>query len=252
MANTEKIVTGFIVLTVIIALFSLFYASKSLFFPDENKDAFGIKNKQTNQMPKMSRMSFTSFDIELAKKFMDKDNDGKCDVCGMDVDFCIQAGQLQCNMGVDAQIGVLDSQHIHADWKVYINSKVLDFSDKSHMERMRSNQPVSSFIHVDSGTTLPEKTSDVLHMHATGVPLWIFFKSVGIDFNKDCITLENKENYCNEDNKKLKLFVNGKENNEFENYVFEDLDKILISYGDESEEEIQKQLNSITDFAKLH
>ena len=51
------------------------------------------------------------------------------DSCGMDVDLCIQTGQLQCNMVSGSTIGILDSEHIHADWKVYINNKVLDFSD---------------------------------------------------------------------------------------------------------------------------
>ena len=245
MTNAERIVTGFIALTIIVALFSLFYASKSLFFPDEKIEGQEQKNH-------VSAMRFTSFDVELAKKFMDKDNDGKCDSCGMDVDLCIQTGQLQCNMVSGSTIGVLDSQHIHADWKVYINGKQLDFSDKSHMERMGNNLPVSSFIHVDSGAPAPEKTGDIIHMHATGVPLWIFFKSVGMDFNKDCITLENKEKFCNEGNKKLKFYVNGKLNDELENYAFKDLDEILISYGDETEEEIRKQLSTITDFARIH
>ena len=216
-------------------------------------EMFKMRDEQDSAMPsKASRMSLTGFDMELAIEFMDKNHDGRCDVCGMPVEQCIDAGELQCNMGVNSQIGVLGSQHIHADWKIYINGKQLDFSDKSHMERMRNNMPVSSFIHVDSGAPAPEKTGDVLHMHASGVPLWIFFKSVGMDFNNGCITLENKEKFCNESNKKLKFFVNGKENNDFENYVFNDLDKILISYGDESEEEIKNQLAEITDFAKLH
>lgn len=256
MANAEKIVTGFIVLTVIIALFSLFYASKSIFFPlknspNSNADAntYAIANSMGQ---KMSKMSFTSFDVELAKEFMDKNNDGKCDSCGMDVDLCIDSGQLQCNMDSSSTIGILGSQHIHADWKVYINGNPLDLSDKSHMERMKGNLPVSSFIHVDSGAPAPEKTGDVIHMHAEGIPLWIFFKSIEMDFNKDCIILDNKEKFCGEGNKRLKFFVNGKESSEFENYVFNDLDKILISYGDESGEEIQRQLASVTDFAKIH
>ena len=218
-------------------------------------DFFGSKphvSQVPNQMKGMSRMSLTSFDKELAIQFMDKNHDGRCDVCGMLVEQCIDAGELQCNMGINAKLGVLGSQHIHADWKIYINGKSLDFYDKSHMERMRNNQPVSSFIHVDSGAPAPEKTGDVLHMHATGIPLWIFFKSIGIDFNKNCITLENNEKFCNDGDKKLKFLVNGKENNEFENYVFKDLDKIFISYGGENEEEIRNQLASITDFAKLH
>lgn len=219
-------------------------------------DLFNSKNKfkqtETHTPTMMSRMSLTNFDKQLAKQIMDTNNDGRCDICGMPVEQCIDAGELQCNMGINSKMGVLGSQHIHSDWKVYINGKPLDFSDKSHMERMRSNQPVSSFIHVDSGAPAPEKTGDILHMHATGIPLWIFFNSIGMDFNKDCITLENKEKFCNDENKKLKFFVNGKENNEFENYVFNDLDKILISYGDESKEEAKNQLASITDFAKIH
>ena len=216
-----------------------------------------FKNKKEQQITantpaRMSRMSLTSFDKQLARQLMDANNDGRCDVCGMPVEQCIDAGELQCNMGINSQMGVLGSQHIHADWKIYINGKAMDFSDKSHMERMRTNQPVSSFIHVDSGAPAPEKTGDALHMHATRIPLWVFFSSVGMDFNKECITLENKEKLCNDGNKKLKFFVNGKENNEFEDYVFNDLDRILISYGSENNGQIRNQLDSITDFAKIH
>ena len=220
------------------------------------RDFFTFKTgkviQDTSQMKRVSRMTLTSFDKELAVELMDKNHDGRCDICGMPVGQCIDSGQLECNMDPNAKIGILGSQHIHADWKIYIDGKVLDFSDKSHMERMRNNLPVSSFIHVDSGAPAPEKTGDGLHMHATGVPLWIFFNSIGMNFNKNCVTLENKEKYCNDANEKLKFFVNGKINNEFENYVFNDLDKILINYGDEGEEEIKSQLASITDFAKLH
>ena len=208
---------------------------------------------QSNQMSsRISSMSLTGFDRELAKQFMDKDGDGRCDACGMDVNLCIDSGQLQCNMDRSSTIGLLGSQHIHADWKIYVNGKTLGFSDKSHMERMRNNMPVSSFIHVDSGAPAPEKTGDVIHMHASGVPLWIFFTSIGLDFNKNCITQNNNQQFCNQDSKRLKFYVNGKENNEFEKYVFNDMDKILISYGDENLEEINKQLSSTTNFAGNH
>lgn len=113
------------------------------------------------------------------------------------------------------------------------------------MQKIIENEKKSSFLHLDDNPD-KEKASGVLHMHAIGVPLWIFFKSIGIDFDKNCITPENKEILCNDGDKKLKFFVNGRENNEFENYVFKDSDKILISYGNENEEQIQNQLNSIT------
>ena len=159
-------------------------------------------------------------------------------------------------MDPNAKIDVLGSQHIHSDWKIYIDGKEFDWSSFAdrHQRQMAGDKSIldtSAFIHIHP-VQEPEKGGDVLHMHATGVPLWIFFKSVGMNFSKDCITLENKEKFCNDGNKKPRFFVNGKENSEFENYVFSDLDKILISYGDESEDEIKNQLAEITDFAKVH
>ncbi len=196
----------------------------------------------------MSRMSFSEFDKSMAKQFMDKDGDGKCDACGMPIDQCIASGMMQCSMEKNAKIGLLGSQHVHADWKIYVGGKPLDLSSYSHMQRMNEGKSVSSFIHVDSGAPAPEKTGDVLHMHAKGVPLSMFFESVGMNFSKECIELSNTK-YCSSGNKSLKMFVNGKENNEFENYVFIDLDKILITYGTGN---VEEQLESITSFADDH
>ncbi len=181
---------------------------------------------------RLSMMSFSEFDKQKAREFMDKDNDGRCDACGMPIDQCIAGGMMQCSMDTTATLGVLGSQHIHADFKLFIDDKQFDFSSFSHMQRMKEQKSVSSFIHVDSGAPEPEKIGDVLHMHATGVPLSLFFESIGINFDKN-----------------LKLFVNGKENKEGNKYVFKDLDKILITNGKGN---IQEQLKSITDFAKVH
>lgn len=139
--------------------------------------------------------------------------------------------QLQLLTG----IGHLKSSHLHADVKVYINGRALDFSQRKY-------QLTSSFIHFEDGI------GDVIHTHATGLTVGHMFKSVGINFNNNCITSEG-QSYCNESDKKLKFYVNGQPNNEFDNYVIKDLDKYLISYGDESETELQKQLTSITNLA---
>ena len=165
----------------------------------------------------------------------------------------MDSGQLQCNMDSKSTIGILGSQHIHADWKIYIDGKALDQNlfDSISMDMSKmDNKITSSFIHVDKGAPAPEKTGDLIHMHATGVPLWLFFKSVGMDFNKDCLTLQDGQKFCNDAKNTLKFYVNGKPNSEWENYVFKDLDKILISYG--SETDIGQQMNAITDFAKNH
>ena len=73
-------------------------------------------------------------------------------------------------------------------------------------------------------------------------------KSVGMDFENSCLLAEGKL-FCGDGKNKLNFYVNGKENNEFVDYVMKDLDKILISYGSENQEEIQKQLDSVTNLA---
>ena len=88
----------------------------------------------------------------------------------------------------------------------------------------------------------------MVHTHATGLTIGHLFKSIGIDFNNNCIKAEN-QNYCNQGQTTLKFYVNGQLNNDFDNYVIENLGKYLVSYGNENEAEIQKQLSSITNLA---
>ncbi len=228
---SEKLVMIFITSTIVISLFALLYTVTALFFPEQSNNQVSTQTT-TMQVPTMSRMGLTSFDKELARKFMDKNNDGRCDSCGMPVEQCIDSGQIQCNMDPETTIGVLQSQHIHTDWKIYINGKALSFEDKDHMGRMRNNFPVSSFIHVDSGASAPEKTGDIIHMHATGVPLWIFFESIDLKLPDG-----------------MKAYVNGKEISDYKDSVFNDLDKILITDGTG---DLKEQLNSITNFAEVH
>ena len=135
-------------------------------------------------------------------------------------------------------IGPLKSTHIHADVKVYLNGRQIDFSQRKY-------QITTSYIHFEDGL------GDVIHVHATGMTMDHLFKSLNGEFNSECLLFEG-QNYCNDANKKLKFFVNGKPNNEFGYFVMKDLDKILISYGGENSSEIQKQMDSVTNLAQKY
>lgn len=132
-------------------------------------------------------------------------------------------------------IGPLRSAHNHADVKVYINGKAIDFSQSKY-------QLAARFIHFEEGI------GDVIHTHATGLAMEHLFKSLGADLDNTCLVFEQTD-YCKSGNANLKFYVNGKPNNEFDNYIIKDLDKILVSYGSKDDEEVQKQLNSITNLA---
>ncbi len=170
-----------------------------------------------------SSPKMTSFDIALAKRNMDKDGDGKCDVCGMDIDMCISSGMLECTMDPNAKIGLLDSAHIHADFKVYDKGQAIDFSQEKYFVK-------SKFIHVEEEENLQE-TGNVLHIHATGVPLNMFFESIGLNLDFP------------------RLFVNGEEKN-FAIYAPKNQDKVLVTTS--NDHLIKQELSSITDYAKNH
>lgn len=132
-------------------------------------------------------------------------------------------------------IGALRSTHLHADIKVYIEGKAIDFSQRKYQLQNR-------FVHFEDGI------GDIVHIHTTGLTIGHLFKSLGMDFNNNCIVFE-RQSYCDDGNKKLKFYVNRQLSHEFNNKVVQDLDKYLVSYGSEDEVEIQKQLDSITNLA---
>ena len=175
---------------------------------------FLLPEKQ--QETKKMGMRMTEFDIALAKKLMDKNNDGICDACGMTVDQCIQGGMMECSMAPGAKLGLLGSAHAHVLFKMYDEGKAADFSDPKYFVK-------SMFAHVEGE---PDNMNGRrIHVHATGVPLSLFFDS--LEMNMD----------------KYHLFVNSKETN-YTTYVPADGDLVLLTTT-QDEEKIKEELRSI-------
>lgn len=143
-----------------------------------------------------------------------------------------------------SQIGPIGSTHIHADIAVFLDGRQITPFGPQYYVR-------ASHVHVESGPG----EGTVIHIHATGVPLGNFFSTLGMKFNKDCFVSDNKVNYCNSDSKTLKMFVkheggNWTQNFDYDKYVFTDLDKILVTYGGETPDQLELHMNAVTDFSK--
>ncbi len=143
------------------------------------------------------------------------------------------------------QIGTLGSTHEHADIAIYLKGeRITPFPPRYYVK--------SPYIHVEAGPG----AGYVIHIHARNVPLKMFFNSLGMSFDSNCFRLDNGVSYCNDGTNTLKFYIkhegsDWERNYEFENYRPRDLDKILITYGNESEEEIKKQQDSVTDLARV-
>lgn len=134
--------------------------------------------------------------------------------------------------------------HMHADFKVYLDGVAYDFAQEKYMSSEESALSPFTHLHDMNGT--------VIHKHMSGITLGDFFESIGMDLSRVCLTLDDGTAYCDEEGKTLKFYVNGKANDQFNAYEFDDLDRILLTYGDETKEEIQAQLESVGDEACIY
>lgn len=134
--------------------------------------------------------------------------------------------------------GTEEKYHAHFDFKMVVNAKTIDFSNDKYQES-ESNK-LNPDVHFHDGN------GKVAHLHKKGVKLVDFTNSMKFVLNNECLTLDTGTKYCTGNGKTLKMFVNGKENKEFESYVPQDLDRILITYGSEGITLLQKQIDSVS------
>lgn len=136
-------------------------------------------------------------------------------------------------------IGPLNSAHDHADFIVYINGEPIDFSQDNF--QLRSN-----YIHLEGND------GDVTHIHATNAKLGFFLQTVGMRLTSTSITSTAGQLYENGAGRELKVYANGDRIDDPANYVLQGLDKILVAYGSENDEEIKNLLETIPDKAREH
>lgn len=132
--------------------------------------------------------------------------------------------------------------HEHADFAVYLNGEKFDFTKAKYQSS--DTNPLDPDAHLHDGN------GDVTHKHRKGITLGYFFDTLNMKFDNQCFATDDDKQYCSTADKKLRMFVNGKENTAFGNYEFTDLDRILITYGDETG--VADQITSISDDACLY
>ena len=132
--------------------------------------------------------------------------------------------------------------HEHADFAVYLNGEKFDFKPAEYQSS--KTNPLNTDAHLHDGN------GEVTHKHRKGITLGYFFDTIGMKFDNQCFVTDDGKRYCNTADKKLKMYVNGKENSMFGNYEFTDLDRILITYGNETR--VADQIMSISDDACLY
>lgn len=133
-----------------------------------------------------------------------------------------------------------DPNHTHADFAVYINGEFIDFSDNEYMSGLSTDEYLHKYLH------LHDNVGTVVHRHKPGLTLGEFFGSLGLNATNDCFM-----DKCSDESNQWRMFVNGEEVPVNIDYVFTDIDQILLTYG-ANDETVQEQLQKMTDDACLY
>ena len=125
--------------------------------------------------------------------------------------------------------GILGDEHVHSSMLVRIFGDKFDFSLPAYKIK-------SSWIHFEAqdGTTI--------HRHSTGVTLGYLFDTLNIGLTDECYIFPDGREFCTNEDYSLKYYINHQQVPGIRDYVFEDGDRILISYGNEDQAQIDEQL----------
>jgi hypothetical protein len=137
--------------------------------------------------------------------------------------------------GMPPGAGPLGGIHIHAGLLTMIYGQQFDYSSTAY-------QIKSPYISFQKGN------GETVHMMATNVTMGFLFNSVKIGLDDKCFTFPDKRAFCTNDKYTLKFYVNHHEVPNLSNYVFKDQDRMLISYGNENDTQINAQLAKLDGF----
>ena len=131
--------------------------------------------------------------------------------------------------GAPPNAGKLGDEHEHASVLVKIFGDKFDFTSPAY-------QIKSSWIHFEDsdGTTI--------HRHSSGVTLDYLFANIGIGIDNECYKFPDGRQFCTNEDYSLKYFINHEPVKDINDYVLEEGDRILITYGSETPEQIEEQL----------
>ena len=134
--------------------------------------------------------------------------------------------------GAPENAGKLGDEHIHASLLVNIFGDKFDFSTPNY-------QVKTSWIHFEN------QDGDTIHRHSTGVELEFLFNSMSIALDDKCFGFPDGRQFCNNDDYSLKFYINQQKVEDIRKYVVQDDDRILITYGNEDQLAIDKQLSEL-------
>lgn len=86
----------------------------------------------------------------------------------------------------------------------------------------------------------------VVRVDKPGITWDQFFKTLPFELSYECLVAGTGEQFCNNDTNSLKFYINGTRTTDILSKKIQKDDELLVSYGQESPEQIQQQIDSVS------
>jgi hypothetical protein len=130
-----------------------------------------------------------------------------------------------------------DPPHYHANWAVVVDGKQLDFSGDRYMEAV-ATCAATDVVRPAERVHMHNNEGDVVHVHHTGVAWGHFFDNLGMDVGPDYLIMDRERRFFEGEGGTLKFVLNGFVVGEISALPIGSGDRLLISYGPESPEQV--------------
>ncbi len=134
--------------------------------------------------------------------------------------------------GAPPGAGRLGDEHEHASLLVRIFGDKFNFGGPSY-------QIKNSWIHFE------DSDGSTIHRHSSGVTLGYLFANLNIIIDSECYIFPDGRQFCTNEDYSLKFYINHELVKSIYDYVLEEGDRILITYGSETPEQIEEQLREL-------
>jgi len=127
--------------------------------------------------------------------------------------------------------------HYHANWAIFVNGERLDLTADRYMEDVFQCMADASQQRPEDRVHMHGNDADNVHVHASGVTWGHLLSNLGFGIGDDYLETDGGR-FATGEQGELKFVLNGAQVRSIRNLPIRDLDRLLISYGPESVEEV--------------
>ncbi len=133
--------------------------------------------------------------------------------------------------------------HYHANFAVYINGQREAFEEFTYYEEVAAC--TSGYADNPKGRVhMHDQVNDVIHVHDKRVTYGNFFQNIGWNVGPGYIATLDRVYVADEDNTVVYM-LNGEKVRDISGRVIGNLDRLLVAYGDASDEELQRWYDDV-------